>query len=152
MRHYEIIFLVHPDQSEQVPGMVERYKELISTGGGQTHRLEDWGRRHLAYPINKIHKAHYILMNIECSQEVLDELAHNFRFNEEAITEESPMKAAQQRDERRPPRPDTRRTEPPADTAAKADTADTAEKADTAETAVTAEKADDSESKSETKD
>jgi small subunit ribosomal protein S6 len=126
MRHYEIIFLVHPDQSEQVPGMVERYKELISTGGGQIHRLEDWGRRHLAYPINKIHKAHYILMNIECSQEVLDELAHNFRFNDaiirdlvirckEAITEESPMKAAQQRDERRPPRPDTRRTESPAE-------------------------------------
>ena len=132
MRHYEIIFLVHPDQSEQVPGMVERYKELISTSGGQIHRLEDWGRRHLAYPINKIHKAHYILMNIECGQEVLDELAHNFRFNDaiirdlvirckEAITEESPMKAAQQRDERRPPRQETRRTETPAESTAPAE-------------------------------
>ena len=153
MRHYEIIFLVHPDQSEQVTGMVERYKEIISTGGGQIHRLEDWGRRHLAYPINKIHKAHYMLMNIECSQEVLDELAHNFRFNDaiirdlvirckEAITEESPMKAAQQRDERRPPRQDTRRTESPA------------EKTEVAEKTVadTTEAADKSESESKTED
>jgi len=115
MRHYEIVFLVHPDQSEQVPGMVERYSNLITNGGGSIHRLEDWGRRHLAYPINKIHKAHYILMNIECSNEVLEELSHNFRFNDaiirelvvrrkEAITEESPIKAAQGREERRPPR------------------------------------------------
>lgn len=112
MRHYEIVFLVHPDQSEQVPGMVERYSSLIKDGGGQVHRLEDWGRRHLAYPINKIHKAHYILMNIECTGEVLEELAHNFRFNDaiirdlvirqkEAITEESPIKASQSRDDRR---------------------------------------------------
>lgn len=115
MRHYEIVFLVHPDQSEQVPGMVERYSNLITNGGGSIHRLEDWGRRHLAYPINKIHKAHYILMNIECSNEVLEELSHNFRFNDaiirelvvrrkEAITEESPIKAAQGREERRPQR------------------------------------------------
>jgi len=115
MRHYEIIFLVHPDQSEQVPGMVERYTSLIKDSGGQVHRLEDWGRRHLAYPINKIHKAHYVLMNIECNGEVLEELAHNFRFNDaiirdlvirqkEAITEESPIKASQSRggDDRRP--------------------------------------------------
>ncbi len=118
MRHYEIVFLVHPDQSEQVPGMIERYTGLIKDSGGQVHRLEDWGRRHLAYPINKIHKAHYILMNIECNGEVLDELSHNFRFNDaiirdlvirqkEAITEESPIKAAQGRDDRRsaPKRP-----------------------------------------------
>jgi len=115
MRHYEIVFLVHPDQSEQVPGMVERYSNMITNGGGTIHRLEDWGRRHLAYPINKIHKAHYILMNIECGGEVLDELSHNFRFNDaiirelvvrrkEAITDESPIKAANAREERRPQR------------------------------------------------
>lgn len=113
MRHYEIVFLVHPDQSEQVPGMVERYTGLIKDSGGQVHRLEDWGRRHLAYPINKIHKAHYVLMNIECNNEALEELAHNFRFNDaiirdlvirqkEAITEESLIKASQSRDDRRP--------------------------------------------------
>lgn len=102
MRHYEIVFMVHPDQSEQVAGMVERYKTQIVEGGGAIHRLEDWGRRQLAYPINKIHKAHYILMNIECSQEVLDELTSNFKFNdavlrnmvirrEEAVTEQSAL-------------------------------------------------------------
>ncbi len=85
MRHYEIVFLVHPDQSEQVPSMVERYKGQITDGGGAVHRLEDWGRRQLAYPINKIHKAHYILMNIECSQEVLDELANSFKFNDAVL-------------------------------------------------------------------
>lgn len=100
MRHYEIVFLVHPDQSEQVSGMVERYTASIKDGGGTVHRLEDWGRRQLAYSINKIHKAHYVLMNIECSQEVLDELENAFRFNDavlrnmvvrcdEAITEQS---------------------------------------------------------------
>ena len=79
MRHYEIVFLVHPDQSEQVPGMVERYTaSSTAAGGGSVHRMEDWGRRQLAYPINKIHKAHYILMNVECSQEVLDELELHF--------------------------------------------------------------------------
>ena len=102
MRHYEVVFLVHPDQSEQVPGMVERYRSNIEARGGKVHRLEDWGRRQLAYPIQKLHKAHYILMNIECDQETLDELEHGFRFNDailrhltlvrdEAITTPSPM-------------------------------------------------------------
>ena len=85
MRHYEIVFLVHPDQSEQVPGMLERYTATIASGEGQIHRLEDWGRRQLAYPINKIHKAHYILMNIECDQDVLDELNSTFRYNDAII-------------------------------------------------------------------
>ena len=100
MRHYEIVFLVHPDQSEQVPAMVERYRSTIETAGGKIHRLEDWGRRQLAYPIQKVLKAHYVLMNIECSQEVLEELTAAFRFNDavlrnlviardEAVTEQS---------------------------------------------------------------
>ncbi|MEW9900005.1 30S ribosomal protein S6 [Chitinivorax sp. PXF-14] len=102
MRHYEIVFIVHPDQSEQVPAMVERYKTMVVNGGGTIHRLEDWGRRQLAYPIQKVHKAHYVLMNIECGQEVLDEIEHAFKFNDavlrhltikmsEAVTEPSPM-------------------------------------------------------------
>jgi small subunit ribosomal protein S6 len=85
MRHYEVVFLVHPDQSEQVPGMVERYAASVAAGGGSVHRSEDWGRRQLAYPINKIHKAHYILMNIECGQDVLDELNSTFRYNDAVI-------------------------------------------------------------------
>jgi small subunit ribosomal protein S6 len=85
MRHYEIVFLVHPDQSEQVPAMVERYKALVESNGGKIHRLEDWGRRQLAYPINKIHKAHYVLMNIECDQNVRDEIETAFRFNDAVI-------------------------------------------------------------------
>lgn len=85
MRHYEIVFMVHPDQSEQVPAMVERYTSLIKNSGGKVHRLEDWGRRQLAYPINKLHKAHYILMNVECSQEALKELTENFRFNDAVL-------------------------------------------------------------------
>ena len=85
MRHYEIVFLVHPDQSEQVPAMIERYKALIETDGGKIHRLEDWGRRQLAYTIQKIHKAHYVLMNIECDQETLDELESAFRFNDAVL-------------------------------------------------------------------
>ncbi|MGS2718815.1 30S ribosomal protein S6 [Eionea flava] len=113
MRHYEIIFLVHPDQSEQVSGMVERYTASINEEGGSVHRLEDWGRRHLAYSINKIHKAHYILMNVECSDTVLDELTTTFRYNDavlrhmvirtdEAVVEESPiMKAEKEGRERR---------------------------------------------------
>ena len=116
MRHYEIVFMVHPDQSEQVPAMVERYTKLIKDDGGQVHRLEDWGRRQLAYPIEKIHKAHYVLMNVETSQSVLDELATNFRYNDavlrnlvisrdEAVTEESPIvKADREGRDRRPPR------------------------------------------------
>ena len=102
MRHYEIVFLVHPDQSEQVAGMVERYSASVTAGNGTVHRLEDWGRRQLAYPINKIHKAHYVLMNIECGQDVLDELNATFRYNDavlrsmvirrdEAVTAESPI-------------------------------------------------------------
>ena len=85
MRHYEIVFLVHPDQSEQVPGMIERYSSLIEQGGGSVHRVEDWGRRQLAYPINKIHKAHYILLNIECGKDVLDEIETGFRFNDAVL-------------------------------------------------------------------
>lgn len=102
MRHYEIVFIVHPDQSEQVPAMVERYKTFITNNGGRIHRLEDWGRRQLAYTIQKVHKAHYVLMNIECDKATLSELEHGFRFNdailrhliiarEEAITTPSPM-------------------------------------------------------------
>jgi small subunit ribosomal protein S6 len=82
VRHYEIVFLVHPDQSAQVPAMLERYKSAIEGANGKIHRLEDWGRRHLAYPISKVHKAHYILMNIECDQATLDELETGFRFND----------------------------------------------------------------------
>jgi len=85
MRHYEVVFLVHPDQSEQVPAMVERYRSIIDAESGHVHRFEDWGRRQLAYPIQKIHKAHYILMNIECNQAALDELENAFRFNDAVI-------------------------------------------------------------------
>ena len=85
MRHYEIVFIVHPDQSEQVPGMVERYRAIVTAKGGTIHRLEDWGRRQLAYPIQKIHKAHYVLMNIECDQETLDEIEHAFKFNDAVL-------------------------------------------------------------------
>ena len=102
MRHYEIVFLVHPDQSEQVPAMVERYRSMIESAGGKVHRLEDWGRRQLAYPIAKVHKAHYVLLNIECGQATLNELISMFRFNdavlrhlvvrrEEAVTEPSAL-------------------------------------------------------------
>ena len=102
MRHYEIVFLVHPDQSEQVPAMIDRYKEMITGNDGQIHRLEDWGRRLLAYPINKIHKAHYVLMNIECNADSLKELTEAFRYNDavirnlvikkdEAVTGDSPL-------------------------------------------------------------
>ena len=82
MRHYEIVFMVHPDQSEQVPGMVERYRQAIENDGGKVHRFEDWGRRQLAYPISKIHKAHYVLMNVEASQPVMEELGTTFRYND----------------------------------------------------------------------
>lgn len=118
MRHYEIVIMVHPDQSEQVPAMIERYTSSVTTSGGTVHRLEDWGRRHLAYPINKIHKAHYILLNVECAQDCIDELAHNFRFNDailrdlvlrkkEAVTEISPIKAADSREPSAPRRETT---------------------------------------------
>src|SRR5205809_6673069 len=85
MRHYEIVFIVHPDQSEQVPAMVERYKGLIAGRQGTVHRLEDWGRRQLAYPLAKVHKAHYVLMNIECDNETLTELEHSFKFNDAVL-------------------------------------------------------------------
>jgi small subunit ribosomal protein S6 len=105
MRHYEIVFLVHPDQSEQVPAMIERYKGMIAAGGGRVHRLEDWGRRQLAYPLSKVHKAHYVLMNVETDQKTLDELTGAFRFSDavlrhlvvnmsSAVTDPSPMAKA----------------------------------------------------------
>ncbi|MDH2432203.1 30S ribosomal protein S6 [Pokkaliibacter sp. MBI-7] len=132
MRHYEIVFLVHPDQSEQVPAMIERYTSMIEGVNGKIHRLEDWGRRQLAYPINKIHKAHYVLMNVEATQEVMDELEDLFRYNDavirnmvlrrkDAVTEVSPIKAAESREERRPRREDN---------AANAEQNDVAEKAE----------------------
>ncbi len=122
MRHYEIVFLVHPDQSEQVPAMVERYTASIKADGGQVHRFEDWGRRQLAYSINKVHKAHYVLLNVEASEAVLEELTTNFRYNDAilrsmviredaAITEESfILKAEKEGRERkaRPPRAERR--------------------------------------------
>ncbi|QCP49415.1 30S ribosomal protein S6 [Trinickia violacea] len=110
MRHYEIVFIVHPDQSEQVPAMIERYKSTITTHGGQVHRIEDWGRRQLAYMIEKLAKAHYVCMNIECDQATLDELEHAFKFNDavlrhlivkmkKAETGPSPMMKEVQREE-----------------------------------------------------
>ena len=115
MRHYEIVFLVHPDQSEQVAGMIDRYRNMIESNGGKIHRLEDWGRRQLAYPINKIYKAHYVLMNIECDQNVRDELESAFRFNDavirnlimkrdEAITEMSVLAKEKAEEAERKPR------------------------------------------------
>jgi len=114
MRHYEIVFMVHPDQSEQVSGMIQRYTDLINAAEGKIHRLEDWGRRQLAYPINKLHKAHYVLLNIEAPQSVIDELETSFRYNDvvirnmimrtkDAVTEASPMAVAKEdrRDDRR---------------------------------------------------
>jgi small subunit ribosomal protein S6 len=112
MRHYEVVFLVHPDQSEQVPAMIERYRTTIESGGGAIHRLEDWGRRQLAYPIQKLHKAHYVLMNFECGTDALEELNSAFRFNDavlrnmvisrkEAVTEPSLLvKRAEEKRER----------------------------------------------------
>jgi small subunit ribosomal protein S6 len=115
MRHYEVVFLVHPDQSEQVAGMIDRYRNMIESNGGKIHRLEDWGRRQLAYPINKIYKAHYVLMNIECDQNVRDELESAFRFNDavirnlimkrdEAITEMSVLAKEKAEEAERKPR------------------------------------------------
>ena len=114
MRHYEVVFLVHPDQSEQVDGMVERYRSTIESKSGKIHRQEDWGRRQLAYPIQKIHKAHYVLMNIECDQETIDELTSAFKFNDavirhmvirrnEAVTEPSLLIKRDEREERPAP-------------------------------------------------
>ena len=115
LRHYEIVFIVHPDQSEQVPAMIERYKGMVAARNGRLHRLEDWGRRQMTYAIQKMHKAHYVLMNVECDQETLDELENAFRFNDAVlrhltmnmrgpVTEASPM----MRQEKRPANPDDR--------------------------------------------
>ena len=125
MRHYEIVFLVHPDQSEQVPAMIDRYKGMIAAGNGTVHRLEDWGRRQLAYPIAKVHKAHYVLLNIECDQKTLAELIGAFRFSdavlrhlvtsvETALTEPSPMAKAEEEGEVRRDRDDEMEDEPTA--------------------------------------
>ena len=121
MKHYEIVFLVHPDQSEQVPSMLERYQSIVKEAKGTVHRVEDWGRRQLAYPINKLHKAHYILLNIECTTKILDELTNIFRFNdavlrhlvvkqEEAMTKPSPMMKEKEYEERRERYQSRRRT------------------------------------------
>lgn len=155
MRHYEIVILVHPDQSEQVSAMVERYTSIVKDAGGEVHRFEDWGRRHMAYPINKIHKAHYILLNIECTNEALDELDHNFRFNDaiirnmiirrkEAITEVSLIKASEGRDDRRY---DERKSRPAPEATAAAPATATAEKS--TETDATTDTADQTEEKGE---
>ncbi len=149
MRHYEIVFMVHPNQSEQVAAMVERYTSLIEGANGQVHRLEDWGHRQMAYPINNAHKAHYVLMNVECGQETLDELENMFRYNDavlrnmvirrkEAITEISPVKAAESREERKAPRRDDRRDAP----AAEEKTEETAAEAPAAEAPAEAPAAD----------
>ncbi len=131
MRHYEIVFLVHPDQSEQVPAMIDRYRGMIESGGGRIHRLEDWGRRQLAFPINKVHKAHYVLMNVECGADILDELSSAFKFNDavlrnlvlrrkEAVTEPSPMARTGEEREERPSGSDDKpeRAAPPVEEAA----------------------------------
>lgn len=137
MRHYEVVFLVHPDQSEQVPGMIERYTQLMSESGGRVHRTEDWGRRQLAYPINKIHKAHYVLMNIECGGDTLEELSTLFRYNDavlrnlvikrkDAVTEESLILKQERESKERKARAEQKRKEEEAAAAA-------AEKAEAAE-------------------
>jgi small subunit ribosomal protein S6 len=143
MRHYEIVFMVHPDQSEQVPAMIERYRSMIEGGNGKIHRLEDWGRRQLAYPINKIHKAHYVLMNIECGQETLNEIETAFRFNDAvirsltlarktAVTTPSPLIKEEQEE----PRPVAR-----ADSEESVESTDLAEPAEPVEAAPSAEPA-----------
>lgn len=134
MRHYEIVFLVHPDQSEQVPAMVERYRATIESSGGTIHRLEDWGRRQLAYPINKIHKAHYVMMNVECGNEALAEIESAFRFNDavlrnmvlrrkEAITATSPLAKEEEKEEAPAPAAAPAPAETPAAAPAAADDA-----------------------------
>lgn len=131
MRHYEVVFMVHPDQSEQVSGMVERYSQVVTESGGTIHRLEDWGRRQLAYPINKIHKAHYVLMNIECGGEALEELTTLFRYNDavlrnlvikekKAITEESLISKGEREGKERRARAEQKRKQEEAAAAAAA--------------------------------
>jgi len=164
MRHYEIVFLVHPDQSEQVPAMVERYRTMITNSGGAVHREEDWGRRQLEFPIKKIHKAHYVLMNIECSQEILDELESAFRFNDAVLrhltlsckaaeTEKSAMMKEVEREEssktsdRKPAASSEGSEETEKATAEETEkaTAEETEKATTEEVVAEAESADDAE-------
>lgn len=138
MRHYEIVFMVHPDQSEQVPGMIERYTATIQKDGGTIHRLEDWGRRQLAFPINKVHKAHYVLMNVEATAEAMDELNTTFRYNDavirnlvirrdEPVTEESFIMKAEKESRERKSRYEERQA---ADTAKSTADDDTAKSAD----------------------
>jgi len=151
MRHYEVVFMVHPDQSEQVSGMVERYTQIVTESGGTIHRLEDWGRRQLAYPINKIHKAHYVLMNIECGSEALEELTTLFRYNDavlrnlvikekKAITEESLISKGEREGKERRARAEQKRKQEEA-AAAAAEAAAPAED-EAAEEAPAAEEAD----------
>lgn len=137
MRHYEIVFLVHPDQSEQVPGMIERYSNTITKDGGTVHRLEDWGRRQLSFPINKIHKAHYVLMNVEATHEAMEELETTFRYNDavirnlimrrdDAVTSESPIMKAEKESRERKTRYEERKVvvEPEKEEAKAADDSD----------------------------
>ena len=142
MRHYEIVFMVHPDQSEQVPGMIERYTSAIQKDGGQVHRLEDWGRRQLAYPINKIHKAHYVLMNVEASNDALDELTTTFRYNDavirnlvirrnDSVTEESFIMKAEKENRERKSRYEERQASDAAKAEAESAKAEAPEAADT---------------------
>lgn len=144
MRHYEVVLLVHPDQSEQVPAMVERYTGIVTDKGGKVHRNEDWGRRQLAYSIQKVHKAHYLLMNIECDEETIEELKSTFRFNDaiirslvirrkEAITEQSPMMKESSKDSRRKERPTETEAESSDDDASDVKDDDSAEDADDSE-------------------
>ena len=144
MRHYEIVFMVHPDQSEQVGGMIERYTKMIKDSGGSVHRLEDWGRRQLSYPINKIHKAHYVLMNVECGQEVLDELTSIFRYNDaiirnlvisrdEAVTEMSHIQKAENENRERKARASQRVRAEESSEGGGSDGEEEAEEADNAE-------------------
>ena len=147
MRHYEIVFMVHPDQSEQVPSMIERYTAVIQKDGGTVHRLEDWGRRQLAYPINKIHKAHYVLMNVEASNDAMDELTTTFRYNDavirnlvirrdEAVTDESFIMKAEKENRERKNRYEERQAAEAAKAAREETAADApAEQAEAAESA-----------------
>ncbi len=141
MRHYEIVFMVHPDQSEQVPGMIERYTNTIQKDGGQVHRLEDWGRRQLSYPINKIHKAHYVLMNVEASNDSMEELTTTFRYNDavirnlvirrdEPVTEESFIMKAEKESRERKTRYEERQAADSARSESRSDSADADKKED----------------------
>ena len=159
MRHYEICFLVHPDQSEQVPAMLERYRGLIEGHGGKVHRVEDWGRRQLAFPIAKLHKAHYALMNIECDAETLEELEGVFRFNDavlryltirrtDAVTEQSPMLKAREEKDRSSREADERRRARRASDDSDDDSDDDDDEDDDDDSSIEASDSDDDESES----